>query len=67
MQVEPMVAVAAEADENEVEVDGYGQVGFGLEAIECGEVARLYPVLRLSLVRPLGGLLKLLLVLAAMY
>ena len=59
VQVEAVVAVAAEADEDEVEVDGHGQVRLGLEAVEGGEVAGLDPVLRLRLVRPLGGGLEL--------
>ncbi len=51
--------VAAEADEDEVEVDGDREVGLLLEAVEGREVARLYPVLRQRLVRALRGLLEL--------
>jgi hypothetical protein len=54
-----VVPVAAEADEDEVEVDGDREVGLVLEAVEGREVARLYPVLRQRLVRALCGLLEL--------
>ncbi len=53
------MAVSAEADEDEVEVDRDGEVGLVLEAVKGCEISRLHPMLGQRLVRALCCLLEL--------